>query len=219
MALAIFDLDNTLIANDSDFLWGEFLVKNGYVNADEFSQKNAQFYQDYQQGCLDITAYQQFALKPLSEQTLETLAQWHQAFMQQYIDPILLPKAHALVEKHRKNGDRLLIITATNTFITRPIGLRYGITELLGTEGEIKNGRYTGEIAGIPTFQEGKVIRLNEWLQRENETLEGSFFYSDSHNDLPLLKLVDHPVVVDGDDTLTKFATQQQWPIISLRSE
>lgn len=219
MALAIFDLDNTLIANDSDFLWGEFLVNNGYVNADEFAQKNAQFYLDYQQGCLDITAYQRFALKPLSEQSLETLAQWHQEFMQQYIEPILLPKAHALVEKHKKNGDRLLIITATNTFITRPIGLKYGITELLGTEGEIKNGRYTGEVAGIPTFQEGKVTRLNEWLQQENETLEGSFFYSDSHNDLPLLKLVDHPVVVDGDDTLIKFATQQQWPIMSLRPE
>ncbi len=219
MALAIFDLDNTLIANDSDFLWGEFLVNNGYVNADEFAQKNAQFYQDYQQGCLDITAYQRFALKPLSEQTLETLAQWHQQFMQQYIEPILLPKAQALVDQHREQGDRLLIITATNTFITRPIGLQYGITELLGTEGEIKNGRYTGEVAGVPTFQEGKVTRLNEWLLQENETLEGSFFYSDSHNDLPLLKLVDHPVVVDGDDTLIKFATQQQWPIISLRPE
>ncbi len=217
MALAIFDLDNTLIANDSDFLWGEFLVANGYVDAEQFAQQNAQFFQDYQQGCLDITAYQRFALKPLSEQTLETLEQWHQQFMQQYIEPILLPKAHALVEKHKKNGDRVLIITATNTFITRPIGLRYGITELLGTEGEIKNGRYTGEISGTPTFQEGKVTRLNEWLKQENETLEGSFFYSDSHNDLPLLKLVDYPVVVDGDETLIKFAEAHQWPMTSLR--
>ncbi|MCF6345155.1 MAG: HAD-IB family hydrolase [Thiomicrorhabdus sp.] len=217
MALAIFDLDNTLIANDSDFLWGEFLVANGYVDAEQFAQKNTQFYQDYQQGCLDITAYQRFALKPLSEQSLETLEQWHQQFMQQYIEPILLPKAHDLVKKHKENGDRVIIITATNTFITRPIGLRYGITELLGTEGEIKNGRYTGEVSGIPTFQEGKVTRLNAWLKQEGETLEGSFFYSDSHNDLPLLKRVDYPVVVDGDETLIKFAKAHQWPIMSLR--
>jgi HAD superfamily hydrolase (TIGR01490 family) len=217
MALAIFDLDNTLIANDSDFLWGEFLVANGYVDAEEFAQKNAQFYQDYQQGSLDITAYQRFALKPLSEQTLGTLEEWHQQFMQQYIEPILLPKAHALVEKHRSQGDRLLIITATNTFITRPIGLKYGITELLGTEGEIKNGRYTGEVAGIPTFQEGKVTRLNQWLTQENETLAGSYFYSDSHNDLPLLDIVDHPIIVDGDDKLLKVAQKKQWQSISLR--
>ncbi|MCF6253997.1 MAG: HAD-IB family hydrolase, partial [Thiomicrorhabdus sp.] len=176
MALAIFDLDNTLIANDSDFLWGEFLVANGYVDAKKFAQKNAQFYQEYQQGCLDIMAYQRFALKPLSEQSLETLAQWHQQFMQQYIEPILLPKAQALVDQHRNQGDRVLIITATNTFITRPIGLKYGITELLGTEGEIKDGRYTGEVAGIPTFQAGKVTRLNQWLEQENETLAGSYF-------------------------------------------
>ncbi len=217
MALAIFDLDNTLIGNDSDFLWGEFLVANNYVDADQFAKQNAQFYQEYQQGCLDIMAYQRFALKPLSEHSLETLEQWHQQFMQQYIEPILLPKAQALVEQHRQQGDRLLIITATNTFITRPIGLRYGITELLGTEGEIKNGRYTGEVAGTPTFQEGKVTRLNQWLQQENETLEGSFFYSDSHNDLPLLEIVDQPVVVDGDDKLLKVAHEKQWKSISLR--
>ncbi len=217
MALAIFDLDNTLIANDSDFLWGEFLVENQYVDAEEFAQQNAQFYQEYQQGCLDIMAYQRFALKPLSEQTLETLAQWHQQFMQQYIEPILLPKAQALVDQHREQGDRLLIITATNTFITRPIGLKYGITELLGTEGEIKNGRYTGEVAGIPTFQAGKVTRLNQWLEQENETLEGSYFYSDSHNDLPLLEIVDHAIVVDGDDKLLQIAQKKQWQSISLR--
>ncbi len=217
MALAIFDLDNTLIANDSDFLWGEFLVANGYVDAEQFAQKNAQFYQEYQQGCLDIMAYQRFALKPLSEQSLETLAQWHQQFMQQYIEPILLPKAQALVDQHRNQGDRVLIITATNTFITRPIGLKYGITELLGTEGEIKNGQYTGEVAGIPTFQAGKVTRLNQWLEQESETLEGSYFYSDSHNDLPLLEIVDHPIVVDGDDKLLQIAQKNQWKSMSLR--
>ncbi|VAW49685.1 Phosphoserine phosphatase [hydrothermal vent metagenome] len=217
MALAIFDLDNTLIANDSDFLWGEFLVANKYVNAEQFAQQNAQFYQDYQKGTLDIMAYQRFALKPLSTQSLKTLEQWHQQFMQQYIEPILLPKAQALVDQHRDQGDRLLIITATNTFITRPIGLKYGITELLGTEGEIKNGRYTGEVAGIPTFQAGKVTRLNQWLEQENETLKGSYFYSDSHNDLPLLEIVDHAIVVDGDDKLLQIAQENQWQSMSLR--
>jgi len=217
MALAIFDLDNTLIANDSDYLWGEFLVANAYVDADHFAEQNAQFYEDYKAGSLDIMAYQRFALKPLSEQTLETLDQWHKQFMQRFIEPIILPKAQALVDQHKAKGDRVIIITATNTFITRPIGLRYGITELLGTEGEIKNNRYTGEVAGTPTFQEGKVTRLNEWLKQENETLEGSYFYSDSHNDLPLLKIVDHPVIVDGDEKLIGIATEQSWPCISLR--
>ena len=217
MALAIFDLDNTLIGNDSDFLWGEFLVQNGYVNADEFAAKNAQFYEDYKTGNLDIMAYQRFALKPLSEHSMETLNKWHAQFMETFIEPIILPKAQALVDEHKAKGDRVMIITATNTFITRRIGLRYGIAELLGTNGEIVNNRYTGEVAGIPTFQEGKVTRLNEWLARENETLEGSFFYSDSFNDLPLLEIVDNPIVVDGDDKLLAIAKEKNWPSISFR--
>ena len=217
MALAIFDLDNTLIGNDSDFLWGEFLVQNGYVNADEFAAKNAQFYEDYKTGNLDIMAYQRFALKPLSEHSMETLNKWHAQFMETFIEPIILPKAQALVDKHKTKGDRVIIITATNTFITRRIGLRYGIAELLGTNGEIINNRYTGEVAGIPTFQEGKVTRLNEWLAKENETLEGSFFYSDSFNDLPLLEIVDNPIVVDGDDKLLAIAKEKNWPSISFR--
>lgn len=217
MALAIFDLDNTLIGGDSDYLWGEFLVKHHYVDADHFAEQNAQFYEDYKAGTLDIMAYQRFALKPLSDQTMATLKQWHDQFMHEFIEPILLPKAQSLVNEHKARGDRLLIITATNTFITRPIGLRYGIDELLGTEGEMIDGRYTGEVSGIPTFQAGKVTRLNDWLKQENETLKGSTFYSDSHNDLALLDVVDHPVVVDGDETLLDIAQQRDWPSISLR--
>ena len=217
MALAIFDLDNTLIGNDSDYLWGEFLVQKGYVNADEFAAQNAQFYEDYKSGCLDIMAYQRFALKPLSEQSMETLNHWHAQFMETFIEPIILPKAQAIVDEHKAKGDRVMIITATNTFITRRIGLRYGIAELLGTNGEIVNNRYTGEVAGIPTFQEGKVTRLNEWLAKENETLEGSYFYSDSFNDLPLLEIVDNPIVVDGDDKLVAIAKEKNWPSISFR--
>lgn len=217
MALAIFDLDNTLISNDSDYLWGEFLVQKGYVDAKEFAQANTQFYEDYKSGNLDIFAYLRFALKPLSEQTMETLNAWHNEFMAEFIEPHLLPKAQALVEKHRKAGDELLIITATNSFITRPIGLRYGIETLLGSDGEIVNGCYTGEVCGTPTFQEGKVVRLKEWMTENNETLEGSYFYSDSHNDLPLLKLVEHPIVVDGDEKLVAYAKEHGWECISLR--
>ncbi len=217
MALVIFDLDNTLIGGDSDYLWGEFLVQNKYVDATEFAAQNAQFYEDYKAGTLDIMAYQRFALKPLSEQKMETLNKWHAQFMQTFVEQIVLPKAQALVDEHKAKGDRVIIITATNTFITRRIGLRYGIAELLGTNGEIVDNRYTGEIKGVPTFQEGKVTRLKEWLKRENESLEGSFFYSDSFNDLPLLEIVENPIIVDGDDKLLEIARTRQWPIMSLR--
>ncbi len=217
MALVIFDLDNTLIGGDSDYLWGAFLVENQYVDATEFAAQNEQFYEDYKAGTLDIMAYQRFALKPLSQHSMETLNEWHAQFMQTFIEPIVLPKALALVNDHKNKGDRVIIITATNTFITRRIGLRYGITELLGTNGEIVNKRYTGEVEGIPTFQAGKVTRLNEWLERENVSLAGSVFYSDSFNDLPLLDIVDNPVVVDGDDKLLNIAQTRDWPSISLR--
>lgn len=217
MALAIFDLDNTLIAGDSDYLWGKFLVENNYVNSEEFSKTNAQFYEDYKNGNLDIIAYQRFALTPLSKQTMTTLNNWHQQFIKDFIQPIILPKAQAIVDKHKAKGDRVIIITATNTFITKPIGEIYGITELLGTEGEIINNKYTGKVAGVPSFKEGKVTRLNQWLTENNETLEGSYFYSDSHNDLPLLKIVDQPIVVDGDDKLLQIAKDKQWKTISLR--
>lgn len=217
MALVIFDLDNTLIGGDSDYLWGEFLVKNNYVDATEFAAQNVQFYKEYKAGTLDIMAYQRFALKPLSEHSMETLNKWHARFMETFIEPIVLPKALALVKEHKSKGDRVIIITATNTFITRRIALRYGIAELLGTNGEIVNNRYTGEVEGVPTFQAGKVTRLNEWLKRENETLAGSVFYSDSFNDLPLLEIVEHPIVVDGDETLLEIAEKRGWPSISLR--
>ena len=217
MALAIFDLDNTLIAGDSDYLWGEFLVKNSYVDGEEFAKNNAQFYEDYKSGNLDIIAYQKFALSPLSKQTMTTLNNWHKQFIATFIQPIILPKAQALVDKHKQQGDRVIIITATNTFVTKPIGEIYGITELLGTEGEIINDRYTGEVSGIPTFQKGKVTRLNQWLIDNNESLAGSYFYSDSHNDLPLLEIVDKPVVVDGDEKLLQIAKDKNWRSISLR--
>lgn len=217
MSLAIFDLDNTLIGGDSDYLWGEFLVKNQLIDAEEYRRENERFYRQYQDGSLDIYEYQAFSLKPLSQHPLEQLHEWHQAFMQQMIEPIMLPQAQALIEKHKAQGDRPLIITATNTFITRPIGEKLGIDELIGTEPEMLNGQFTGRVAGIPSFQQGKVTRLADWLKQQNENLENSYFYSDSHNDLPLLEQVSYPVAVDADPRLTEVAKQKGWKQMSLR--
>lgn len=217
VTLAIFDLDNTLIGGDSDHLWGCFLCERGLVDSDEFGRQNEQFYLDYQRGQLDIEAYLRFALAPLANQPLERLAQWHRDFMAEVIEPIFLPAAEALIRQHREQGHRLLIITATNEFITRPIAKALGIDELLACEAEQVDGFYTGEPAGIPSFGEGKVTRLQAWLEQENESLTDSWFYSDSHNDLPLLEQVDNPVAVDPDDTLRAHAEAAGWPVISLR--
>lgn len=217
MTLAIFDLDNTLIGGDSDYLWGCFVCEQGLVDGDEFAARNEQFYADYQAGKLDIRAYLRFALSPLVGQAPETLAAWHRKFMATKIEPIMLPKAAALIESHRKRGHELLIVTATNHFITRPIADTLGIAELLACEAEMVDGRYTGEPAGVPSYHEGKVTRLRAWLADRDTTLDGAYFYSDSHNDLPLLKLVDHPVAVDPDPTLLAHAEAAGWPVISLR--
>jgi HAD superfamily hydrolase (TIGR01490 family) len=217
MTLAIFDLDNTLIADDSDYLWGQFLVDQGIVDRTIYERINAQFYEDYQQGTLDMVAFLRFALKPLSEHSLDQLHVWREQFLQEVISPVLLKAATKLVEKHRMLGHTLLVITATNRFITAPIVEMYGIENLIATTPELVNGRYTGEIIGVPCFQGGKVTLLNEWLAKTGETLEGSYFYSDSHNDLPMLQLVENPITVDPDEKLRHFAEMQDWKIISLR--
>lgn len=217
MTLAIFDLDNTLIADDSDFLWGQFLVEQGIVDRSIYERVNAQFYKDYQQGNLDMIAFLRFALKPLAEHSLEQLNVWREQFLNDVIKPIYLPNAQALVDKHRSQGHTLLVVTATNRFITAPIVAMYGIENLIATTPELVDGRYTGEIVGIPSFQAGKVTLLEEWLQNTGKTLEGSYFYSDSHNDLPLLQKVENPVAVDPDEKLREFAQSKGWKIISLR--
>ncbi len=219
MSLAIFDLDNTLIADDSDYLWGQFLVDRNIVNKEHYQQANAKFYEDYQQGTLNIEEFLQFSLKPLSDHNLELLYRWRDQFIQEIIQPILLQPAIDLVNKHKAKNDTLMVITATNRFITEPIVKLYGIDNLLATTPEILNNRFTGHFEGIPCFQEGKVILLKQWLKNSGETLEHSWFYSDSHNDLPLLKLVENPVAVDPDDTLKIFAKDADWPIISLRDK
>ncbi|MDD5228089.1 MAG: HAD-IB family hydrolase [Methylococcales bacterium] len=218
MALAIFDLDNTLIADDSDYLWGQFLVDQGIVDRTIYEQINAKFYEDYRQGTLDMVAFLRFALKPLADHPIEQLHAWRKQFLAEVIPPIFLKAAAELVDKHRALGHTLLVITATNRFITAPIVEMYGIENLIATTPELIDGSYTGEIIGIPCFQAGKVTLLNEWLAKTGESLKDSYFYSDSHNDLPLLKLVDNPVAVNPDDTLRHFAETQGWAIMNLRS-
>lgn len=218
MSLAIFDLDNTLIADDSDYLWGQFLVDQGIVDKSYYESANAKFYDDYKQGTLDIIEFLRFSLKPLADNNPEQLYRWRAQFIEQAIKPLLLRSAQQLIDKHRNRGDTLLVITATNRFVTEPIVQLYGIDNLLATTPEFIDGRYTGGFNGIPCFREGKVKLLEAWLTDSSETLRDSWFYSDSHNDLPLLKVVDHPVAVDPDEKLAEFADAANWPIISLRN-
>ncbi len=217
MSLAIFDLDNTLISDDSDYLWGQFLVDQGIVDKVQYEQANIKFYDDYKHGKLDIVEFLNFSLAPLADNDPEQLYQWRTQFIEEKIKPIQLKPAIRLVNKHRFKGDTVMIITATNRFVTEPIAKLFGIDILLATTPEFVNGRYTGGFEGTPCFQEGKVTLLNEWLENSGETMENSSFYSDSYNDLSLLKLVDNPFAVDPDDKLRKYATEANWPCISLR--
>lgn len=217
MALAIFDLDNTLLGGDSDYLWGTFLVENSLVDGDYYANENERFYHEYDEGVLDIFEFLQFSLKPLKDNDPSLLEQLRERFLLEKIDPIILQAGRDLIEKHRKSGDTLMIITATNSFVTEPIAARLGIEHLIATEPETVDGRYTGKVAGEPSFKHGKVKRLQTWLEEHNQTLDGSSFYSDSHNDIPLLEQVEKPVAVDPDEALTQHATANGWPIISLR--
>ncbi len=220
MQLALFDLDNTLLAGDSDYQWGQFLIEIGILDREIQQTVNDQFYQDYKDGKLDIYAFLEFQLKVLSLHSRKQLDAWHAQYMQKKILPMMTDKAKALVEKHRQNGDLLLIITATNSFVTKPIAAAFGIDNLIGTTPEENDGKFTGKASGIPSFQGGKVTRLHAWLAEQGKTLadfETTWFYSDSHNDLPLMKLVDKPIAVDPDPVLENYAKTQGWPIISLR--
>ncbi len=225
MRLALFDLDNTLLAGDSDHAWGQYLIKHGLVNAADHGKANDDFYADYQKGTLDIHAYVRFTLKPVISKTLSELSKMHQAFMDEFVDPIILPKGLELVEQHKSKGDFTVIITATNTFITKPIADRFGVDLLLGTDLEILNNRFTGAILGTPCFQHGKVKKLKAWIDNAQANkaestlhIEESIFYTDSINDLPLLEQVAEPVVVDGDEKLQLEAAQRAWKKISLRN-
>ncbi|HEX5092291.1 MAG TPA: HAD family hydrolase [Burkholderiales bacterium] len=220
MKLALFDLDNTLLAGDSDYEWGQFLVDHGVLARDAYEAQNARFYEQYKQGTLDIHEYLGFALRPLAEHPPEALECWHATFMRERIRPMITPGARALVARHAAAGDLCAVVTATNSFVTGPIAREFGVPHLVATEPEIENGRFTGRVAGVPCFREGKIERVDAWLGTLGmrlEALEDSCFYSDSHNDLPLLARVRRPVAVDPDEALAAEAERRGWPVLSLR--
>ena len=220
MNLALFDLDNTLLAGDSDFEWAQFLIEKRVVDREVYEARNLEFYEQYKDGTLDIHEFLDFQLKPLSRHPRSQLDAWHNEFMTQKIKRLVAPGARKLIEQHMLNGDLCVIITATNSFVTAPIARMLGVSHLIATEPEQKDGEFTGQVAGIPSFREGKITRLESWLDDRNLTwlsfLE-SWFSSDSLNDLPLLIKVTHPVAVDPDSTLQSHAEKNNWPIISLR--
>lgn len=219
MALALFDLDNTLLDGDSDYLWGEFLVERGVVDGDWYRRENQRFYEAYAAGELDIRAFLAFALKPLADHPRERLEAWRAAFIEERIMPRVGTDALRLVDHHRENGDMPVIITATNRFVTEPIASLFGIDHLLATEPAQTNGRFTGEVAGTPCFREGKLERLHDWLGGHPVRLDEATFYSDSRNDLPLLEAVGRPVAVNPDPVLADVARRREWPVLTLRAE
>jgi len=220
MRLALFDLDNTLLAGDSDYEWGQFLVDRGILERTTYEAQNQAYYEQYAAGTLDIHEYLGFALRPLAEHTPADLGRWHAEFMAERILPMVSAPARALVRAHLERNDLCAIITATNSFVTAPIAREFGVAHLIATEPECRDGRFTGKVAGTPCFREGKLVRLGEWLSGQGRQL-GAFaessFYSDSHNDLPLLERVSRPVAVDPDDTLAREAARRGWERISLR--
>jgi HAD superfamily hydrolase (TIGR01490 family) len=220
MKLALFDLDNTLLAGDSDYEWAQFLIEQGVVDPEVYKAGNDRFYRQYMNGTLDIHEFLDFQLAPLTRHPREQLDGWREAFMEQKIRPIMLPKAVELLARHREAGDLCAIITATNSFITAPIARAFGIEHLLATEPEAVRGRFTGKAAGVPCFRDGKPVRVAQWLRARGTTL-GQFaesaFYSDSRNDIPLLEWVTTPVAVDPDPVLAELARQRHWRVISLR--
>jgi HAD superfamily hydrolase (TIGR01490 family) len=217
MALALFDLDNTLLADDSDFLWGCFLVDKGLVDKTAYDIANQRFYDEYKQGTLDIFEFLAFSLKPLTRFTMEELANLHEEFMDKHIRSVMTEKGIAQIRQHRDKGDVTVIITATNRFVTGPIADAFGVDDLIATDPEIVDGRYTGKVAGTPCFQKGKITRLQQWLENTHHDLLGSTFYSDSHNDIPLLEIVETAIAVDPDDELRALAEKNSWQIRSFR--
>lgn len=216
MKLAAFDLDNTLLAGDSDYAWGQYLVQRGFVDAEYYARANEQFYADYQAGTLDIHAYAEFALGAMGRIEPEQLDQAREDFIRDELPQMVAPGARALLQTHQDNGAEIVIITATNTYITRPIAQALGVLHLIGTEPEYHNQKMTGRIQGTPCFQAGKITKLKEWLaEREPQQ---TWFYSDSINDLPLLEQADYPVVVDPCPRLRELAQQRRWPVMSLRA-
>lgn len=217
MALAIFDLDETLISGDSDYLWGEFVVEKGIVDKTSHQKANRDFYEQYKRGELDVNAYLRFACSVLADTSKPLLLELREEFVDKKIKPLVLPHAVKVINSHKSSHDHPLVITSTIEFITRPIVDLFGISDLIAPVPEERNGQYTGHIEGTPSFGQGKVVRLMDWLKDKPLSMKGSYFYSDSINDLPLLELVDHPVAVDPDEQLREQAANRQWQITSFR--
>jgi len=218
--LALFDLDNTLLSGDSDFEWSQFLIEQGVLERELFEAKNQTFYDQYKAGALNIHEFLDFQLKPLSRHSRKVLDVWHEDFMRIKIRPMMGDAARELVAKHRDAGDICVIITATNSFVTAPIAREFGVPHLIATDPEQLNGEFTGKVAGVPSFREGKITRLESWMSERGwdwSSFAETVFYSDSLNDLPLLAKVKRPVAVDADETLLKHAQQHGWEILSLR--
>lgn len=220
MKLALFDLDNTLLNGDSDFEWAQFLISRGVLDPEVHEAENRRFYEQYKDGTLDIHAFLDFQLAPLARHPRAQLDAWHEDFMAERILPMIGDKARMLVKRHLDAGALTAIVTATNHFVTAPICREFGIPHLIATIPAERDGQFTGKVQGIPSFKEGKIVRVEDWLQTLGHgwhSFESSYFYSDSRNDLPLLKRVTHPVAVDPDDVLRAAALEAGWPIMSLR--
>ena len=221
--LALFDLDHTLLPCDSDYEWGQFLARIGVVDSKYYAQQNERFYQDYKDGKLNIQEFLRFALKPLSEHSRAQLKEWLDAFMEEVITSQLRQQALDLVKRHQDAGDLCCVVTATNSFVTRPIVESFGIQHLVATEpataGDNPLANFTGEVKGIPSFREGKIQRVHDWLATQNlvlDQLPQSYFYSDSMNDLPLLEKVSNPIATNPDARLRDEASKRHWPILEL---
>jgi HAD superfamily hydrolase (TIGR01490 family) len=220
MNLALFDLDNTLLSGDSDFEWAQFLISKGVLDREVHEARNIEFFEQYKAGTLDIHLFLDFQLAPLSRHSRDELDTWHREFVATRIRPLISTAARELVARHAKAGDLLAIVTATNSFVTGPIAHEFNVPHLIATIPAQENGRFTGQPRGMPSFREGKIVRVDAWLESLGLWLgsfERSWFYSDSHNDLPLLEKVTHPVAVDADTTLAQVAAQRGWTQISLR--
>ena len=220
MNLALFDLDNTLLIGDSDYKWAQFLIEKKLLDRTEYESRNIEFYEQYKAGTLDIHQFLDFQLQPLSRYSRIQLDSWHNEFMKKEIMPQIAPGAYKLINTHMQEGDLCIIITATNRFVTEPIAKILGINNLIATEPDQDNGEFNGKVMGTPCFREGKIKRLEEWMNEHNLTWLSflkSWFYSDSLNDIPLLNKVSNPIAVDPDPTLRKYAKKNSWPIISLR--
>lgn len=222
MNLALFDLDNTLLAGDSDFEWAQFLISRGVVDREIQEARNLEFYEHYKAGTLDIDAFLAFQLAPLARHRRAELDAWHADYMARHIRPIIGDAARALVRRHLDAGDLCAIVTATNSFVTGPIAREFGIPHLIGTipAVDVVSGAFSGAPTGVPSFQAGKIARVETWLESQGlwwGSFADSYFYSDSHNDLPLLQRVSRPVAVDPDERLRTHAEQRGWPVLSLR--